>query len=303
MVPSAFIRLDVLPLTTNGKLDLRSLPAPELTGGTGRGPRSPREEMLCELFADVLGAANVGIDDNFFEVGGHSLSATKLTSRIRSSLGVELSVRDLFETPMFSWLISRLDGDTGGGKFKPVLVLRSGGTRPPLFCIPPAHGLSWFYVYGMQAAGLGSADVQPGTEDEIADDYLARITAIQPEGPYTLLGWSFGGNIAHRIATRLQEGGERVEHLVLLDSLPGGHEHHKRDWTPRELREVALGGALAELGETDIESLVRVTENSTRILESSSPLVFNGDVHFFEATHDTSPAVPTRKAGEGTSAG
>jgi nonribosomal peptide synthetase DhbF len=144
----------------------------------------------------------------------------------------------------------------------------------------------------MQASGLGSADVRPSTEDEIADDYLARIRIIQSEGPYTLLGWSFGGNVAHRIAARLQESGERVDHLVLLDSLPGGHEHHRTDWTPLELRELALGGVLAELGEADLEALVRVTENSARILESSSPLVFNGDVHFFEATQEDKPGGP-----------
>ncbi|MFC3997345.1 amino acid adenylation domain-containing protein, partial [Nocardiopsis sediminis] len=138
LVPRHIMALERLPLTRNGKVDRAALPAPRSGAvAEGRAPRTPMEERLCALYAEILGVPPVTIDDDFFDLGGHSLSATRLASRIRTTLGIELSVRTVFEAPRVADLVHRL----GGGSTRRALAPRPRPARVPL---SHAQARLWF---------------------------------------------------------------------------------------------------------------------------------------------------------------
>nr|APD71849.1 non-ribosomal peptide synthetase 2 [Streptomyces sp.] len=323
MVPSAVVPLDSLPVTAIGKVDRRALPAPEAGGAGGRAPATDAERLMCELFAEAVGVPAVGADDGFFEIGGNSLLAAGLMVRVRETFGSELSVRALFEAPTPAALVARLDGsDNGDASLAVVFPLRATGERALLFCIHPGAGIGWPYsgllpeleghpVYAVQARGLTEPDALPATITEMAADYVEQIRKVQPVGPYHLLGWSFGGVAAQEMAVQLQEAGEDVELLALMDAYPHPYEGEYEPATDEEqvlemmldfvgqdrsaagegpltaakVVEVLRRGhsSMADLAERHVTAMSRVMVNNMRLAAAAEPLRWDGDMLFFAA--------------------
>ncbi|MFF2025855.1 amino acid adenylation domain-containing protein [Streptomyces sp. NPDC058171] len=240
MVPSAYVELPALPLTEHGKVDRRALPAPPLpVPREGRGPRDAVEARVCAAFAEVLELPEAGIEDDFFDLGGHSMLLVRLRDRLQRVTGRQVAVADLFRHPTPMSLAGLLRGADGPGTgLDVVCTLRAApgaesADRPaPLWCPAPATGLGWRYaallgrvpeavaVHALQAPDLtGGGPTRSLTE--LVDVYLAALTRVQPRGPYRLLGWSLGGVLAQALACRLQRRGERVDLLAVLDGYPG----------------------------------------------------------------------------------
>ncbi|MGW1942562.1 amino acid adenylation domain-containing protein [Streptomyces goshikiensis] len=336
MVPSAFVELAALPLTVNGKVDRAALPAPEFSGERGgRPPKDAREELLAGIFAEILGLEQVGVEDNFFELGGHSLLAMRLVGRIRDALGVPVQVASVMTAPTVADIASRIGSDARRDALRVLMPLRERGTAAPLFCFHPASGFSWQYtgllryldadrpVYGLQSPGLSGPQPDAADVAELAEVYLAQIRSVQPQGPYHFLGYSFGGTVAQTLGAMLQERGEEVAFLGLLDAYPPEAEDwayiDDPEWRERLEREEsgfllsvaglegpADGGAvdraeavtairdsqglLAGFDEELLDAIVATNMHCVRLLSRSRTRRFRGDVLFFTAARTTPAA-------------
>ncbi|MBZ4423322.1 alpha/beta fold hydrolase, partial [Myxococcus sp. RHSTA-1-4] len=234
MVPSAFVFLEALPLNTHGKVDRNALPAPDASAASAGyiAPRTPAEETVAAVWAEVLHLEKVGATDDFFALGGHSLLAVRLMSRLRERTGVALPVSALFQGSTVERLAQRLERRDEGSRSTSNLVRLDAGTATgrPLFLVHGGGGGVLSYtelvrllgagrpVYGLSASGLDGGELPAASVEVLARDYLAQLRAVQPRGPYLLGGWSFGGLVAYEMARLLQAEGEQVELLALLDS-------------------------------------------------------------------------------------
>ncbi|WP_449342101.1 non-ribosomal peptide synthetase [Streptomyces aurantiogriseus] len=344
MVPAALVPLEALPLTPNGKVDRARLPVPDTPApAAGRAPDTPLEELLCRLFAETLGVERVGADDDFFALGGDSIRSIRLVGRARAA-GVRFTPADVFVHRTVAALAGiavqdlavqdlagrdeRSGPDTSGdAAFAPVLPIRPHGSRPPLFCVHGGVGLGWPFlslaahlpdtpVYAFQAGGIQHDAAQPASVSEMAAQYVERMVEIQPDGPYHILGWSFGGLVAHEMACHIVAAGEKVALLANLDGFPAqpaeqtgasgesGDSKHgadSADGVPDDVllsaelraRLGAAGNALTELTDGQYTRLLRVIRALDGLAVTHRPRLHQGDLHFFAATRGGDTHAPT----------
>ena len=232
MVPGAFVMLEEMPLTPNGKINRKALPAPEKGRAAARAayvaPRTAEEETLAQIWCEALGLERVGVEDNFFDLGGHSLLAVRLRAMLRNRLNYNVTLVDLFQNLTIARMAQRMGQAAEHLPHQILIPIQPQGTASPIFCIHPIGGQVFCYnllsrelgtdrpFYGLQATAAESA----GTIEEMASIYVREIRKVQQHGPYLLSGWSMGGLIAFEMARQLKGEGESIALLALFDTYP-----------------------------------------------------------------------------------
>ncbi|MFE3187382.1 amino acid adenylation domain-containing protein [Nocardia sp. NPDC059240] len=323
LVPAQVVALERLPITAHGKVDRAALPPPPVVQRPYRAPETELQRLVADKFAAV-GTARIGLDDDFFELGGNSLLGVAVSAELSAATGLPVTVRWLYTAPTVAELAERLathDGSTiTEDALGTVLTLRRNGSRAPLFCVHSAVPLAWCYaglarqvqdrpVLGLQAPA-GEPRSIAGIE-ELASGYVEEILRVQPDGPYHLLGWSLGGQIAHAVAVRLRRAGAEVATLAMLDSIvfpedmPPPPTPRMRDLLTHLLGDEPADGdalpdvtaeqAAAELASSaasfgsgltaaQLTRLHRGYVDGVRLSARYRPDVFDGDLLYFSAT-------------------
>ncbi|MFR9793700.1 amino acid adenylation domain-containing protein [Streptomyces sp. MB22_4] len=238
MIPNRVLVLDRLPLTANGKVDVKALAAAEQvrSADTGRpyvAPTTPAERWLTEAWAKALKYDEVSVEDDFFACGGNSLIAVALVNRVNREFGLRLPLQVVFEHPKLADLAARIEDD-GAAPSSRLVPLHTQGTGRPLFCWPGLGGYPMNLrllareagdgrpFFGIQAHGINTDETPYPTIREMAAADVAEILRTQPEGPYSLWGYSFGARVAFEAAWQLEQSGRQVDHLLLI--CPGNPE-------------------------------------------------------------------------------
>src|SRR6202158_4561706 len=250
MVPSQFVFLDSMPLTLNGKIDRKALPAPtrENVPRTRKfvAPSTDTERALAAIYSGLLKVERIGIHDDFFDLGGHSLMAIKAVSKIRDVFGVELPLATLLEAPTIAELSKILRKENWVPSWSSLVPMRQGGSKPTLYLIHAHGGNVLEYqplvnameadqpVFAFQARGLDCHITKNQTLEEMAAHYIEELRNFQPQGPYYLGGFCLGGMLALEAAQQLKAAGKEVALLVKIQSMhPAAYEFRPGTWVVR----------------------------------------------------------------------
>ncbi|MFJ4978448.1 amino acid adenylation domain-containing protein [Streptomyces coeruleorubidus] len=361
MVPSAFVVLDALPLTADGRVDRAALPAPEAARDTaGTAPRDETEAVLHDVVTEVLGLTRIGVEQSVFDAGMDSMKSLLLVSGARKA-GLDVTVADVFVHQSVAELAEVCRGgpvaDADGPEhrsgaevmsqalaapakpdmadpFSAMLCIRPTGSLPPVFCVHSGVGFSLPYlplarhigaehpIYGLQAPCVVDFAPLPGSVEEIAADYIRMIKEVRPEGPYHLLGWSFGGTIVYEMAVQLRAAGEEVGVLSVLDAYPRtgvpddreeqslyawlleGIGHHRsefgdRDLTVQDIFETLRrdNSPLARMGERRMAAMVDLMSHHQTLKSRYAPGRYDGRMQLFVSESPLSDGERANKPG------
>jgi thioesterase domain-containing protein/acyl carrier protein len=257
MVPAVVVVLEKLPLTVNGKVDRKALPAPEWGGGGAiESPRDSVELELVRIWQELLGADSIGITDSFFDLGGHSILAVRLFFLIEERFHRKLPLALIFQYSSIEKLAGLLREQGSLSPVSPMVQLQKGGSKTPLFFVHGAGGGAFAFLslarhlgpeqpfYAFQSVGLEQDGDTQISIQFLASTYIRAMREVQPHGPYLIGGWSMGGTVAFEIALQLEAAGEKVALLAMLDS------HVSSDRQSREGDQVMFGGFLRSIGFT-----------------------------------------------------
>jgi len=316
MVPSRFVLLENLPMTTSGKVDRKALPAPPLERGTSTTvvvPRNELESQLSSIFAQVLGLPFVSVTDNFFDLGGHSLLAGHLLSQINQTTGRQIALSALFRGATVESLAQLIEQESEGDNDPVVMKIQPGeSNRLPFFAIVPPGEESLGYamlarhmgaeqtVYKIQGQAPVTGGMRPYSEHEmqtLTDQYIAAMRTVQPHGPYCLGGLCDGTHIAEQIVLHLEALGEEVGLFAIFDTWVLQHSQRRWLWTVyyygerlRKMKKLAFTERLAsykQVAENKIQHLfgkkpVRHDWHQTYWPEHFTPAKFRAPVILFK---------------------
>jgi len=314
MVPFALVVMDAFPLSANGKLDRKSLPDPEKKSQAhSRALNLGTEQIVAECFQKLLDRENIQARDNFFELGGHSLLAMRLAAELRQVLSVPVTVGQIMVSPTVEELAAvlaneKLRKDPEKAGFGTTLPIRTG-QGAHLFCINPGSGFSWQYtgfprylngqwpIVGLQSPRPNGPVAVSSDMEEVVEYYLETLLQVQPNGPYHLMGYSFGGTVALALASKLSSRGSEVAFIGLFDTYPPEGQEWKRPTEDEAREEVerekqqflqAAQGEFADAATLQeqtsmFDDIVANYDDAVRLLSGANTEFYSGQVHLFVA--------------------
>jgi amino acid adenylation domain-containing protein len=282
MIPSFYIEMDEMPLTPNGKIDRKKLPVPELCNiNTYEPPTNPVEEKLCRIWEEILKVERAGINDSFFDLGGNSLTAVQLITKVRKDFNINIPLREVLGLSNIKEIAKYMIEQRNPGEYKHddnLILLKKGLTTDKhLFIVHAGSGEAEGYMglcdklgggfncWGIRADRLRNYTPENLTIEDIASKYIEKVKTIQPKGPYHIAGWCVGGTTAFEMVRQFEQSGEQVKFFALINSYApqkGFYEYMEAFSTETEkalveqfLKDNDMNGKIQMQGLTDIDTI------------------------------------------------